>query len=148
METLAYLYEKSWSFSPEGPSFALVWRSSEPPAAMTADGHSQLILAVAVRRDRESFRTLFQYFAPRVKSYLLRRGVPPPSADELAQETLLMVWRKAERFDPSRASASTWIFTIARNLRIDHLRRGKLPGDYYVEEEFAPSAGDDYLAAE
>jgi RNA polymerase sigma-70 factor, ECF subfamily len=127
----------------------LVWRNPRSPGAMTLpDDKSPLIVAVAARHDRESFQLLFLHFAPRVKSYLLRLGMAGQMADELAQETLLMVWRKADRFDPARASAATWIFTIARNLRIDHLRRGKLPSDYYVAEEFTPSAGDDYLAAE
>ena len=131
------------------PAAVLVWRNPAFARAMTApDENSALVMAVATRRDRASFRALFLFFAPRVKSYLLRLGMPGQLADELAQETLLMVWRKADRFDPSRASAATWIFTIARNLRIDQLRRGKLPGDYYVEEEYAPSAGDEYLAAE
>jgi RNA polymerase sigma-70 factor (ECF subfamily) len=127
----------------------LVWCNPVLPGAMTPpDVNSLLVIAVASRRDRTSFRTLFLHFAPRVKSYLLRLGMPGQLADELAQETLLTVWRKADRFDPSRASAATWIFTIARNLRIDHLRRAKLPGDYYLEEEFAPPADDAYLAAE
>ena len=128
----------------------LVWRNPRPPGAMTPqpEEYSRLVVAVARQRDRESFRLLFLHFAPRVKSYLLRLGLAGQLADELAQETLLMVWRKADRFDPSRAAAATWIFTIARNLRIDHLRRAKLPGDYFVEEEFCPSAGDDYLSAE
>jgi RNA polymerase sigma-70 factor (ECF subfamily) len=125
------------------PSFPCSSGAMTPP-----DDKSPLILAVAQTRDRESFRLLFLHFAPRVKSYLLHLGMAGQLADELAQETLLMVWRKADRFDPARAGAATWIFTIARNLRIDQLRRGKLPGDYYQEEEFSPSAGEDYLAAE
>ena len=126
----------------------LVWSNPGAPRAMTGwDAHSQAILAVASRRDRESFRALFLYFAPRVKAYLMRRGMPASQADELAQETLLTVWRKAERFDPARAGASTWIFTIARNLRIDQLRRGtSLPDDYYPGEEPVASPGDEYFA--
>lgn len=149
MDALAHNGNLS-GFVPRRAVPLVVWRNPRPPCgAMTAqDDKSLLVVAVAQRRDRESFRLLFQYFAPRLKSYLLRLGVQGQLADELVQETLLMVWRKADRFDPSRAAAATWIFTIARNLRIDHLRRAKLPGDYFVEEEFCPSAGDDYLSAE
>ena len=82
-----------------------------------------LIGRIAAAADRGAFCDLFQHFAPRVKSYAMRLGSAGPAAEELAQETLLMVWRKAAQFDPARASASTWIFTIARNLRIDALRR-------------------------
>lgn len=112
---------------------------------------SLLIVAVAQDRDRECFAALFTYFAPRVKSYLLRLGMPAALADDLAQETLLAVWRKAESFDPTRATASTWIFTIARNLRIDTLRRdGRRDrlGDYPPDESVAASADDEYLTAE
>lgn len=63
------------------------------------------------------------FFAPRVKGFLLRSGLPAAAAEDLAQDTLLTVWRKADQFDRSRAAASTWVFTIARNLRIDSLRR-------------------------
>ena len=84
-----------------------------------------LILAIAARADREAFTLLFNHFAPRVKGYLMRLGASAVAAEELAQETLLMVWRKAAQFDPARAGASTWIFTIARNLRIDALRRDR-----------------------
>ncbi|HWC64195.1 MAG TPA: sigma factor, partial [Rhizomicrobium sp.] len=115
----------------------LVWSNPSPPRAMTGvDEYSRAILAVAGSRDRDSFRVLFHYFAPRVKGYLMRRGMSASQADELAQETMLMVWRKAGQFDPGRAAASTWIFTIARNLRIDQLRRGtRMPDDYYPGEE-------------
>ena len=82
-----------------------------------------LIVRIAASADRDAFAALFQHFAPRVKSYGLRLGAADAAAEELAQDTLLAVWRKADRFDPSRASASTWIFTIARNLRIDAIRR-------------------------
>ncbi len=57
----------------------------------------------------------------------MRLGVSADIAEDLAQDALLAVWRKAEMFDPSRASASTWIFTIARNLRVDLQRRARDP---------------------
>lgn len=87
----------------------------------------ELARAVAQQRDRAAFATLFKHFAPRVKSYLLRIGCDDSVAEDLAQETLVAVWRKAAGYDPRRAGLSTWIFTIARNLRIDHLRR-RVPG--------------------
>ena len=88
---------------------------------------SELIVAIAERKDRDAFAILFNHFAPRVKSYVLRLGAGPEAAEELAQETLLTVWRRAGAYDPVRAAASTWIFTIARNLRIDLARRNRRP---------------------
>ena len=81
---------------------------------------------VAQSGDREAFVALFRHFAPRVKAYLLRLGLPAPRAEELAQETLLLVWRKAAQFDPATAGVAAWVFTIARNLRIDAARRDRL----------------------
>jgi RNA polymerase sigma-70 factor (ECF subfamily) len=85
--------------------------------------HAGLIQTIALKKDRSCFSELFLYFAPRLKGHLIRLGADPGQGEEIAQEALLAVWRKAEQFDPSRASASTWIFTIARNLWIDHLRK-------------------------
>ena len=90
---------------------------------LAALDYSQLIVAVARHRDRAAFGALFDHFAPRVKAYLLRAGTDAALADELAQEALLAVWRKADRFDAERATAATWIFTIARNLRTDRFRK-------------------------
>jgi RNA polymerase sigma-70 factor (ECF subfamily) len=84
---------------------------------------ARLIRAIASQGDRTAFTDLFSHFAPRVKSYLLRLGASSAAAEELTQEAMLAVWRKAAQFDPSRAGVSTWIFTIARNLRIDAIRR-------------------------
>lgn len=89
----------------------------------TADEYGRLIQAVAVHRDREAFARLFDHFAPRLKAYLMRAGAPPGAAEDFAQDAMLTVWRKADLFDPGRASAATWIFTIARNRRLDVLRR-------------------------
>ncbi len=96
----------------------------------------RLLLAIAEKEDQEAFATLFDYFAPRIKSFLMKGGATPDAADELAQETMISVWQKAKTFDPARASASTWIFTIARNKRIDALRKT-------VRPEFDPADAQD-----
>jgi RNA polymerase sigma-70 factor (ECF subfamily) len=88
---------------------------------------SELVRAVATRRDREAFARLFDHYAPRLKSFLIRQGADDTQAEDIAQETMLAVWRKAEMFDPAKASAGTWIFTIARNLRIDAIRKARRP---------------------
>jgi RNA polymerase sigma-70 factor (ECF subfamily) len=93
----------------------------KPESAASED--VALILAIAARRDRTAFVTLFGRFAPRLKSWFQRQGSASDQAEDLAQETMLAVWRKADAFDPTRAGAATWIFTIARNLRIDQMRR-------------------------
>jgi RNA polymerase sigma-70 factor (ECF subfamily) len=104
---------------------------------------SAAIVAIAQSQDRTRFSELFLYFAPRLKAFFVRLGVPPGGAEDLAQEVLLTVWRKAGYFDPGRASAATWIFTIARNLRIDLKRRERKPAltENYVDlvEEPDPS---------
>lgn len=91
------------------------------------DDHASLIAAIAERQDRAAFSRLFAYFAPRVKTYLQQRGCDASRAEELAQEALLAVWRKATQYDPARATAAAWIFVIARNLWIDAVRRSRLP---------------------
>jgi RNA polymerase sigma factor (sigma-70 family) len=84
---------------------------------------AQLIGRVAVHSDRDAFKALFEHFAPRIKGFLLRRGCNSDEAEEIAQNTMVAVWRKADQFDPSSSGAAAWIFTIARNLRIDAARR-------------------------
>ncbi|MEO6801387.1 MAG: sigma-70 family RNA polymerase sigma factor [Rhodanobacter sp.] len=79
--------------------------------------------AVSVQRDRASFMRIYDHFAPRLQRYLRNLGVPEPVADELVQEALLTLWRKAAMFDPGRASLGTWLYRVARNLYIDHVRK-------------------------
>jgi RNA polymerase sigma factor (sigma-70 family) len=88
---------------------------------------SDLIRAVAESRDREAFAALFRHYAPRIKAYCRRTGSDEAMAEELVQEAMVAVWRNADRFDPSRAGPSTWVFTIARNRRIDLIRRERRP---------------------
>ena len=78
-------------------------------------------------RDEAAFSEIFRHFGPRVKAYLMKGGAAEALAEECMQEALATVWRKVALFDPSRASVSTWIFTIARNRRIDVLRRQRRP---------------------
>lgn len=99
-------------------------RAARPPA----EDWAAAVRLVADGQDRAAFGRLFAHFAPRVKSYLMRSGSSDEVAEELAQEALVTVWRKAALFDPAQAAVSTWIFTIARNLRIDAARRHRLDG--------------------
>lgn len=103
-------------------------------------------------RDREAFKILFLAFAPRVKGYLMRHGASSVQAEELAQETMLTVWRKAEYYDAARAPVAAWIFTIARNLRIDVLRKEQSALAYslapQLDEEAPASPEDESEAAE
>ncbi len=81
------------------------------------------IEAIAARADKAAFARLFAHFAPRLKAYLLRLGLPGAQAEEVAQEVMVTVWRKAASFDRRQASVATWVFRIARNRRIDVFRR-------------------------
>ena len=82
-----------------------------------------MLVDVGQNKNKESFIGLFNHFAPRIKSFLMKGGLNEGTADDLAQDTMLTLWNNAENFDPSKAAASTWIFTIARNKRIDALRK-------------------------
>lgn len=88
-------------------------------------GDVQLLQRIAVSRDRAAFAQLFDSYAPRVKSFMMRKGANPDQAEDLVQETMITVWSKAGLYASDRGGVSTWIFTIARNLRIDRLRREK-----------------------
>lgn len=79
--------------------------------------------AVAEARDRCAFARLFAFYAPRVKAYLVRLGSDDATAEDVTQEVMLAIWRRAHQFAPTRAAPSTWVFAIARNRRIDGLRR-------------------------
>lgn len=96
--------------------------------------------AVGQNRDKAAFANLFEYYAPRIKSFLIQGGLSDEMADELAQETMLAIWHKSERYDPSKAAASTWIYRIARNKKIDHFRKKstgetQIPDDSLIEDD-------------
>ena len=84
---------------------------------------ADLLRRVAERADTTAFRELYQTYGPRVKAYMMRLGADPGTAEDLAHETLINVWRSAAHYTADKGGAATWIFAIARNLRIDRLRR-------------------------
>jgi RNA polymerase sigma factor (sigma-70 family) len=102
---------------------------------VSVDGHktlepmeiNALMVAVAEHQDIDAYQLLYKLFVPKVRAYMSKIGSDRAFAEEMAQEALLTVWRKARLFDPGRGQASTWIYTIARNVRIDALRRGPRP---------------------
>lgn len=102
-------------------------QDTHTPLADQAPSLEDLLVAVGRERDRLAFGALFGHFAPRLKTYLRRLGCESGAAEELVQEVMLLVWRRAETYDPAQASASTWVFTIARNKRVDSLRREQRP---------------------
>ena len=97
--------------------------------------------------DREAFAELFQLYAGRVKSFLIAGGAPPDEADEAAQEVMVSVWRRASGYDPDKAAVSTWIFAIARNRRIDMIRRARRPEPDPEDPLFQPEPEPDPAAA-
>ncbi|RYD91088.1 MAG: sigma-70 family RNA polymerase sigma factor, partial [Sphingomonadales bacterium] len=84
---------------------------------------ADLVARVGTAGDRQAFAALFRFYAPRLKSFLGRQGFGELECEDLVQETMLSIWRKASSFDPVKAGVSTWIYTIARNLGIDRWRR-------------------------
>ena len=119
----------------------------------TADEMKSWLEAVAVREDREAFARLYRYFAPRLVSFLERSGLNGAEAEEVSQEALATLWRRASSYDPRQGAVSTWVFTIARNLRIDRARRAAraTAGVEAIGQEapeLEPSAEDAQLAAE
>jgi RNA polymerase sigma factor (sigma-70 family) len=86
-----------------------------------------LVMQVRDHQDKAAFAVLFQHFAPRVKGFLMKSGATGALAEECAQDVMATLWQKAHLFDPTRASVATWVFTIARNRRIDALRKSRRP---------------------
>jgi RNA polymerase sigma-70 factor, ECF subfamily len=100
--------------------------SAPPTAGATGPSDADLIRAVA-GKDRAAFNLLFDRYAARVKAFMMRGGASEADADEIAQDVMVSIWRRAESFDPAKAAASTWIYAIARNRRIDLVRQMRRP---------------------
>ena len=108
--------------------------------------------AIAVHSDRSAFSELFRRYAGRIKGFLMKAGAPADLAEEVAQEVMVLVWRKSGQFDRSRASTATWIYTIARNRRIDLIRKQNRPGpdpqDPAFQNDPEPDAASTMAASE
>lgn len=106
-----------------GPRIGRVQMKTKPDGGCPWIDHVARIRA----GDQAAFGALFRHFAPRVKGFLVKSGADAAQAEEITQEVMATVWHKAHLFDPARASVATWIFTVARNRRIDMLRRQRRP---------------------
>ena len=146
-----FLQRKSKKIDENSPElkFELVTKATVPLTRVMGTGYTSvkskgltkwdtLLVRVGRERDRNAFAELFEHFAPRIKSFLLRLGTDESVAEEVAQEALIMVWRRAETYDVRQSGASTWIFTIARNKRIDRLRRENRPLPDMSDPSLAP----------
>lgn len=119
-----------------------------PPPGSAAPSDAELLILIA-GRDRTAFGALFARYAGRIKAFTMRSGASAPDADEIAQDVMVAIWRSAAGFDPARAAASTWIFAIARNRRIDLIRRARRPAPDPADPLFQPDpepGGLDMLA--
>ena len=103
-----------------------------------------LVTAVAERQDKAAFAAIFDHFGPRVNAYLLRLGLDRAAAEEMTQDVMITLWRKADLFDSTKSSLATWLYRIARNRRIDAARRDRL--DFHDPAEYALDIPDDNLA--
>jgi RNA polymerase sigma-70 factor (ECF subfamily) len=112
---------------------------------------SDQLKKIALERDTNAFRHLFLTFGPKVRAMVMRQGADRETAEEIVQDTMLAVWRKSHLFAEHKGSISTWIFTIARNLRIDRVRRQVVWQGFCENFETAASAdepADEHLARE
>ncbi|MBD9446656.1 sigma-70 family RNA polymerase sigma factor [Rhizobium sp. RHZ01] len=129
---------------PRGRRLAVV-SSRDVQQAPSPDALAEMMVQIAQDRDRQAFARLFRHFGPKLKTFFLRWTPSSGMAEELMQETMLTVWRKASYFDPARAGVATWIFTIARNMRIDHVRRQRNPSALPPDPENTPETLEEGL---
>jgi len=123
-------------------------RPMDEPSTLSRMSHEDLVLEIAQNKDQKAFKVIFEYFAPRLKSYLLNFKIADQKAEDLTQEVMITLWQKAEKFDPEKAKLSTWLFRIARNKFIDQVRKQKYPelnADDHMSVMVAPEKTDKSL---
>ena len=112
---------------------------SDDPGGRRTDEWSECLQLIACSQDRAAFTRFFRHFGPLIKAFALAGSRLSASvADELVQEVMLKVWQKAGGFNPEKASASTWVYTIARNCRTDMFRRLQKFDTPLAEEDVFP----------
>ncbi len=109
---------------------------SEIPSQTLSD-QTVWMLAVRDDRDKQAFAQLFDFFAPRLKGFIMRSGASSAEAEDIVQDVMLSVWRKAASFDPHRAQVSSWVYQIARNRQVDVLRKTRRPVPEELTQETA-----------
>lgn len=122
----------------------------EPSPGALVEDHQALMARIAEIRDREAFKSLFLHFGPRVKAFMVKSGADDALAEDLVQDVMMTVWRKVDMYAPERGTVSGWIYAIARNARIDRLRRhSSRPYEDLDDVELASDApgGDDVTYA-
>jgi RNA polymerase sigma-70 factor (ECF subfamily) len=123
------------------PSRSDAWR---PPTGRRTDEWSECLVLIAAKNDRAAYTRLFRHFAPLIKAFALSgSALSATHADELVQEVMLKVWQKAGAFNPEKAAASTWVYTIARNCRTDMFRRLQKFDTPLAAEDFGPEHSDE-----
>ena len=148
------MYAQDLHFTPdsfgvvsEGKGASVPPENSDAQDQDIASEHRSCVERIVVARDQAAFTTLFDYFGPRVKSFLMSRRLDPQAADDLAQEVMLTLWRKAHLYRPDKASVSTWVYTIARNRMIDDQRveakRARLDTSDPSQEQPAPATPEE-----
>jgi RNA polymerase sigma-70 factor, ECF subfamily len=118
---------------------------ADPPDAEDHELSDAELLRRVAAEDRQAFIVLFQRYAVRVKAFMLRAGAAEADADEIAQDVMVSIWRRAASYDPARAAAATWIYAIARNRRIDLVRRARRPSPDPADPLFQPDPEPDAM---
>jgi RNA polymerase sigma-70 factor (ECF subfamily) len=120
--------EQAFQSPPRGAIVRAGFRQNRDGSLAKAEDETDwagLLVRVRDHQDRAAFAALFRHFAPRVKAFLMKSGAGAALAEECAQDVMATLWQKSHLFDPSRASVATWVYTIARNRRIDALRKAR-----------------------
>ena len=148
--TFAAAYSPTWASPFAGPRGQQGRMPVTVAKTLTAQDLVALMILVRDAQDRSAFAQLFAHYAPRVKAFLMKSGSDAATAEECAQDVMATLWHKAAQFDPTRAGLTTWVYTIARNRRIDQFRRARQPEPEMIDwgPDFIPDQADLYEAAQ
>lgn len=146
----ANAYRPTWVSPFAGPVVQQGRMRVTSAKTLTAQDLVALMLLVRDGHDKAAFAQLFAHYAPRVKAFLMKSGSDAATAEECAQDVMATLWHKAVQFDPAKAGLTTWVYTIARNRRIDQFRRARQPEPEMVDwgPDSIPDQADLYEAAQ